>query len=414
MPKTIATTPSWYWPDLVPRAIGIPPFSVVDYLIKRPNRSCPQSTVFVDAQNSFSFQQVNDLINKATGFLNSKRSGQTRLKLGVLLDSSAKSAILLLAAINSNSDIYLMDEFNLSLEYSNLTNLDLVLINGKDNPSQIQPAGGFLKFDELVSFETDIGTQDFKFDRDEFGRAKINLYGSFGLTSHSERSLLAAALSFSTFLEGAMVVGHTSENTWLNLYDLSVWQGINGLLSALINSSTTYFCSDSGVAAEVIAERAPNWILCNFNLGDEIASKMGRKKKNNSYVQQAALLGIDGEFAPDTRRDISNSLGSALTFYGTAETMVMLASHPSWYIDEAVGIAIPNMHIVPADPDTYEPIDTLWELLDQAVISAWSPSLGSPVDESGASHYKDGRFITEQLASSDPNGMLYLLDSEGY
>jgi hypothetical protein len=323
------------------------------------------------------------------------------------------SAIVLLGAIASNNNLYLIDADNLDgFDYASL-NLNYAIINGNIEGPSLSVSSGYLTADELVSGNLTTG-EPATTGPGDFTKNRIYLNGKFGLTVHSERSLLAGALSFATFLEGALVVGHKSDSTWLNLYSLSGWQGLNGLLSSLVNGSITYFCQDTSQAAHLIGEASPNWILCDFNCGSDISSMMGRKKKNSVYGSQGALLGIDGEFSPDVRRDISNSLGSALTFYGTGEIMVMVASHPSWYIDEAVGIAIPNMHIVPADPDTFEPIDTLWELLDQAVISSWSPSLGTPVTDKEAAHFKDGRFITEAMAASDPNGMLYLLDSEGY
>ena len=35
MPKAIATTPSWYWPDRVPRVLGTPPYYIEELLVER-------------------------------------------------------------------------------------------------------------------------------------------------------------------------------------------------------------------------------------------------------------------------------------------------------------------------------------------------------------------------------------------
>jgi acyl-CoA synthetase (AMP-forming)/AMP-acid ligase II len=116
--------------------------------------------------------------------------------------------------------------------------------------------------------------------------------------------------------------------------------------------------------------------------------------------------------------------------FGMAETGVVLASHPSWYLEESVGIPVPNMHVVAADPDTGQPISSMWELVDHAMVTAWSPSLAVAGEAAGDGQGPDGtdghiggqtasgfasrfvgrRFVTGVLAASDPNGMLYLVD----
>ncbi len=35
MPKTIAITPSWYWPESVDRVAGVPPFAIHEICVSR-------------------------------------------------------------------------------------------------------------------------------------------------------------------------------------------------------------------------------------------------------------------------------------------------------------------------------------------------------------------------------------------
>jgi hypothetical protein len=106
--------------------------------------------------------------------------------------------------------------------------------------------------------------------------------------------------------------------------------------------------------------------------------------------------------------------------FGLAETGPVFGSHASWYLDEAVGIPLTNVHVVPADPRTGRPIPTLWELVESAMVTVSSPSVG--VDPAaaggdggegsgGLARLADGRLMTGVIASSDPNGMVYLLPS---
>ncbi len=419
MPKTIATTPSWYWPDLIPRAIGIPPFAIGDFLITRFANQLQDETVFVSEKTEYSFLEVLNLTDKIAASIREKRSSDDQLNIGMLLGQSPQAALIFLAALKSNSKVYLIDDQNLdSYDFKNLKldfftgDFDKSLFENKTKLTDVI----YYSFEDLKDSVLDQNNSDLNklnlFISDvNINEPQICLRGKFGLTWHSQRSLLAGALSFASFLEGSTIVKQRSENTWLNYYCLSVWEGVVGLLTSLINGSKTYFCETADQVVNTINEYAPNYILCDFEKSAEFIGQLGRKKRSSLNSNQAALLGINGEFSPDARREVSNSLGSALTFYGTGETLIMVSAHPSWYIDEAVGIAIPNMHIVPADPDTFEPIDTLWELLDEAVISAWSPSLSTSYNGNLIDHIKDGRFITESLAASDPNGMLYLLDA---
>jgi hypothetical protein len=88
----------------------------------------------------------------------------------------------------------------------------------------------------------------------------------------------------------------------------------------------------------------------------------------------------------------------------------VFASHASWYMDESVGIPITNAQVVPSDPRTGEPIQALWELVDSAEVTVWSPAVclrTEGADQPG--RWAGARFRTGMMASSDANGMVYLL-----
>ncbi len=120
---------------------------------------------------------------------------------------------------------------------------------------------------------------------------------------------------------------------------------------------------------------------------------------------------MDGPFDPDQRRRVSKALECpALTFWGMPETGPVFAAHQSWYLDESVGLPMTNAHVVPSDPRTGQPIQALWELVELAEVTVFAPSLmtgyeGHEAPERFAGH----RFRTGMLASSDANGMIYLL-----
>ncbi|MBE0610144.1 MAG: hypothetical protein IH609_12235 [Dehalococcoidia bacterium] len=69
-----------------------------------------------------------------------------------------------------------------------------------------------------------------------------------------------------------------------------------------------------------------------------------------------------------------------------------------------------NAHVVPSDPRTGQPIQALWELVELAEVTVFAPSLMTGYDGHEApERFAGNRFRTGMLASSDANGMIYLL-----
>ena len=84
--------------------------------------------------------------------------------------------------------------------------------------------------------------------------------------------------------------------------------------------------------------------------------------------------------------------------------------HLSWYIDESIGIPISNAFVVPVDPRSGNPVPTLWELVESAMVTVWCPGMLEGYEgDAHPERFRDGRFVTGIIASSDANGMVYLL-----
>ncbi|MCZ7629144.1 MAG: AMP-binding protein [Microthrixaceae bacterium] len=94
MPKTIAITPSWYWPADITRVAGVPPFSLVEHLVGRRVRRRPDDVALMDDHVRMTSRELSDAVAAAAVGLR-ERSGGGR----VLFCSgpSAEGAVLLLA-----------------------------------------------------------------------------------------------------------------------------------------------------------------------------------------------------------------------------------------------------------------------------------------------------------------------------
>ncbi|MCZ7526795.1 MAG: AMP-binding protein [Acidimicrobiia bacterium] len=162
---------------------------------------------------------------------------------------------------------------------------------------------------------------------------------------------------------------------------------------------------------DAIVREGVGYAFMDLDAAFTLTRESKRDVKSVRGVLTALLLSVDGPFDSDQRRRVGRLFEApALTVYGRPETGPIFASHPSWYLDEAVGIPLSNAHVVPVDPRSGNPIPTLWELVESAMVTVWSPML--TVGYEGDAHperFRDGRFLTGVIASSDANGMIYIL-----
>lgn len=99
--------------------------------------------------------------------------------------------------------------------------------------------------------------------------------------------------------------------------------------------------------------------------------------------------------------------------YGYPETGPIAAAHPSWHVDEAVGIPMTGADLVALNPRSGRAVETPWDLLTYAHIgvqtSALATNVGAAADE-GAERIDTRCYNTRTPGVIDANGMLFLLD----
>ncbi len=381
MPKTIATTPSWYWPEGTPRVLGIPPYSLEEMLVQPWIQARPHEALLVSGDTRLSGPELAQAVHAASARVAAEipPDSSGTLYAGPDLDG----VVLVLGALASGRQVHLK-----ALDAAEAARIGETL-----------PAASI--GEPIASRGTHPGTATYE--------PAVCLDGRFGRAWHSQRSLLAWAISIRGFLPRAS----TEPETWLSTFSPCTWEGMTALGAALIDGGTLVLAAPGEASREAATTEHPAWLFTSFEDAATTFAGSGRRRRSEGVPLRSALLSVDGPFDPAARGALTSSLGNALTVYGTAETGPMLASHPSWYLDESVGIPVTNMHVVPGDPETAERITTMWELIDHAMITAWSPSLMLGYEgPTGASHLEGHRFLTGMLAASDPNGMLYLLGDE--
>ncbi len=396
MPKTIAITPSWYWPTGCPRVTGVPPFRLDEILVERWARHRPDEPAVVDEHQRLSFSELLAVVDEAAGALRD-RAGEG--PVAFCAGPSVEGAVLLLALARSGVRAHFLDP---SLPASAIPGATMACA---DEVGSATAAAAGLAVSRLADLSGSASTGASSQPGTGLNDPVVAVAGGDDLVWHSNRSLLAGAVSLGTFL------GTGSGRPWLSTAAPSTWEGIYGLAVPLA-SGVTAVLAPPGEAALDLMSREGVGASC-WTLEDAFAATREAKRQVKALrgVQDFMVLTTGRLFDPDQRRRVGKLFDTAaLTVFGQAETGPIFASHASWYLDESVGIPLSNAWVVPVDPRSGNPIPTLWELVESAMVTVWSPSLF--VGYGGEAHperFRDGRFSTGIIASSDANGMIYLL-----
>ena len=353
MPKTIAITPSWYWPARVPRVVGVPPFAVHELLVERRARRDPDGLALIG--------DGGERITNAELAARVRECSEHPAQVGGLLAEppTVSGAVALLGALARGVPFALPETEPVS---------------GGASPSSLsEPVLG------------------------------LDARGT--VAWHSQRSLVAGALSFGAFLElGA-------DRPWLSTFPFASWEGILGLTVPLAVGAPVVLSAPGEPALGAIAREGAGYAFTDLSSASAATRDAKREVKSARGVLAGLVLSVPGVFDADQRRRVGRLFECpALTVFGLPETGPIFCAHPSWYIDEAVGIPVTNAHVVPVDPRSGVPVATLWELVESAMVTVWSSQLCVGYD--GGAHserFRDGRFVTGVIASSDANGMIYLL-----
>lgn len=394
MPKTIAITPSWYWPANVARVTGVPPFHLDEQLVERWARHRPDDVAVVAGDERVTGEELLEKVSTAAGALRQRVGQEQRVVLAA--GPSLEGTILFLAAARAGVPLLLVDPDDPGAAGGKGAALACA-----DERGAAGLAGSGLEVARLA----ELSAEPVRTSGTELTSGSIGFVSGDDVVWHSHRSLLGGAISLQTFLQ----VG--SERPWLSTHSVSSWEGVYGAMVPLVAGGTLVLSEPGEAAIDAVAREGVGRMFTDLDSAFATTRDAKRQLKAIRGVLEFVLLSTSGLFDPDERRRVSKMFDCpALTLFGMPEVGPIFASHASWYLDESIGIPLSNAHVVPVDPRSQKPIPTLWEMVESAMVTIWSPSLFVGY-EAGDRNERlvDGRLVTGVVASSDANGMIYLL-----
>jgi non-ribosomal peptide synthetase component E (peptide arylation enzyme) len=384
MPKTIAITPSWYWPTGIARVVGVPPYPIYQLCLLRNERYHGDEPAIIDSQGQVTFRQLREEVDRRAQPL-ALAAGESRLAV-LPGELSRENVFQLLAGLAAGVRLRIAPP-------------------GTDASSLAAQIGAPVVAGQQASGAAEAPHYAEMLDPT---LPAVTIEGGTAPVSHSNRTLLAMAISMATFVDAER------GGPWLSNLPLSAWEGLMAALIPLYLGKPLIIPrpgADPDGLLGLISQHRVSYAVSGLSEFAHACREAKKSAKDARRQLSAALLAVGNSFDPDQRRRVSKALECpALTFWGLPETGPVFAAHQSWYLDESVGLPMTNAHVVPSDPRSGQPIAALWELVEMAEVTVFSPSLMTGYDGAEApERFAGNRFRTGVMASSDANGMIYLL-----
>lgn len=416
MAKTIAINPSWYWPEEVPRLIGVPPMSCERLMVERWSRRRPDAVAVADEHGALTYAELWSRARGVAAVL--RRRGAAGQRVALVGAQGVDGLLALIGALAAAARPILLDPRSQAAAEAAAVGASLAVVQ------QSAPAPAGVQRLDLTELLEEACREDLAPASTGAGDAArdvhepvLDLVSADGwLAGHCDYSLVSGALSLAAFLQIEQPC------SWLCAMGLWSWEGLYSALVPLYSGATAVMCGAEGASdgvAHLVDEHQVAYTIAPFEILHELARGRPRRLAGSfSRNLRGLILSTAHPFPAAERRKARKALDvPVLTMFGMAETGPILASHPSWYVDESVGIPVTNVEVQPANPQTGEALDTNWELLDYATMVIRAPQLMAGYEGAAAQEQRlarrlaDGWFQTWALASFDANGMMYLVES---
>jgi acyl-CoA synthetase (AMP-forming)/AMP-acid ligase II len=373
-----------YWPEDTARYAHVPLRRVGDITLHAAAEGAADRAALVTIDGAASYAEISAAVRKLAAALRGRLSKGSRVALA--LEDPRELACALFACWETEM-----------LAFANAGPIapDLVSLFGAD----LVVGGEGEKAISFASLAAEEGSD--KADRPDFKKPLLALAkpDRSGEVLHTHKTLAAMAIATGSFF---MMDGETS--LWL-AQPPGDWLSLAMLLGAWQKGASVW--AGWGRAAPALPERVDYLVSAWDPAMREHVDSPPRIPRPR--IGAGAVVGIEGPFSLSRRRRLARRLGTpVLTVLGRSDLGPLIASHPTWFLDDAVGIPLPNVDTRPLNPADGTPLNIGWDAVESAelgVKSAHAPAGGTLV--------ADNWIRTSLGAEIDPTGLYFLRERGG-
>jgi acyl-CoA synthetase (AMP-forming)/AMP-acid ligase II len=374
---------SAYWPEMTARHAHVPLERATQYTVHRSAKSDPDRVALVTPQRSVTFAELSDLVSRAAaGIVEHAGDGD---RVAILVDDPIAQAAFTFGAWEADRIAFVASG---PVPHEKLADFapDLVIARELAHAPPGVP----------------VGTPHTIMAKQPISAGKANLrtpvlvlpnVDATGEVAHNHKTLVGTAVAFGSFFQfepGAEVVLLEPPTGWL---------GLAVLLGAWARATTIRVAWTAGWAGH--PDRV-DYVVGSF-AGAEARYAGATPALRDVRAGVGAILGIEGPFSPGKRRRLARRLGTpVLTLYGRNDLGPAIGSHPTWYLDDAVGIPLPNVDTRPLDPSDGAELTIGWDAVEEAEIGVKSVLAPAGGELSGT------WLRTRLMGQVDPTGLYFV------
>lgn len=378
-----------YWPDRVPRRIGVPQKPLGEQFLVAAQK----------AGEAPALRRGGEVVSHAALMERARRAAaaigalvEPRATVALSVSDPAMALTLLIATQLCASRAAFLDRAN----PQSLTALapDLVLT---DAPDTVPPGLRAMTPADLDPAAPGTGER-----RGRWRDVAILLPEGDGFASHGHVSTTAMVKALTTYIPVLETIDH------ILIAPLHRWEGLAGALTALLSGRAVILSPEE---TEFDPREASSF------LPRSLAETWLRQVQAPKWARQARLLFVVmSDFETRWRRRLETLLRRPiLPLWGGQRMGPAVCAHPSWAPVDVHGLPLTNAMLVPLDPATGTPSDVPWEMLTRAELGLEAPSVqikdegteGIVFDLNGNQVVRTGRIV-----AVDRLGMVRFLDAE--
>ncbi|MGD0072932.1 MAG: AMP-binding protein [Candidatus Binataceae bacterium] len=372
---------SAYWPEDTPRYAHIPLKTVADVTINPIADSAPNLPALVCGNTTITYGELRDRVARCAGAIRGRCKSGTRV--AIALGEPAELVVTALGAFEAQTLNLLNAETPQSQALSAFVpELIIGAARGTDAAA--------LSFSEMIALaptersqRPDLRTPILALPRPD-GRGEV---------LHNHRTMAATAIAVGAFYmleESSRVVMLDPPTTWYTI----------ALMLGALNRGATIWAA-WGQNPGPMPDRA-DYVVCGWNTADKFLEDPSEKRLP-PRIGAGAIVAIEGPFSVSRRRRIARRLRTpVLTLLGRNDLGPVIGSHPTWFLDDAAGIPLPNVDTRPLNPADRTPVSIGWDSVAQAELGVKSPLAPAGGDLS------EGWLQTGIACEVDPTGLYYL------